>query len=94
MNNTTYAVWEHMNLSGFQTFKSCMPQSACSFYHGYYMMSADMGLLILKLGVMFLVLDILHIFLKNFFEKIAYPFLKDVFRKEPKDLNTSYPIDI
>jgi hypothetical protein len=68
--------------------QTCIPQNACSFYHGYYTMSTDMGILILKLGLLFALLEVFHILIKNFFEHYVIPKFKQTFSK-PKDLKSS-----
>lgn len=63
-------------------FTEFIPQSACSFYAGYYAMSGDMGMMILKLGVLFLVLELVHFFLKNLFEYYFMPKIKRSLKTE------------
>lgn len=69
-----------MNFTDDIDYMECIPQSACSFYHGYYTMSADMGMLILKLGLLFFSLDIIHTVFKSFFDGYLVPKCKKFFR--------------
>lgn len=60
---------------------SCIPQEACNFYRGYYEMSGDMGSLIIKLGLLFASLDIIHWFLKFLCETYLFPKLNFLWKK-------------
>ena len=45
-----------------------IPYEACEYYRGYYDMSADMGTLLIKLGLLFVCLEFIHSFSKFIFD--------------------------